>query len=128
VSGLLFLSFQNIFGMIFFWLARIRAIVHDGSSAIGSRIRDRTPRDFSFGPDPRRPIAVEGRVAPLWVVTRGDAERVAHPWSRTAMERRREPDEVLPARPKARRRKSSRTALCECGAGNGEEIFLPANP
>jgi len=36
VSGLLFLSFQNIFGMIFFWLARIRAIVHDGSSAIGA--------------------------------------------------------------------------------------------
>ena len=37
-------------------------------------------------------------------------------------------DETLPARAKARRRKSSRMALGQCGAENGGEIFLAANP
>src|SRR5271163_3637547 len=45
----------------------------------GSRIHDRAPRGFPFGPEPRRPIPVDGRVA-------GDAERVAPFRSGTPLE------------------------------------------
>jgi hypothetical protein len=50
-----------------------------------SRIHDRAPRDFPFGPEPRRPIPIDSRVA-------GDAERVAHFRDGTAMERWTEPE------------------------------------
>jgi hypothetical protein len=88
------------------------------------------PRDFPFGLEPGRAIPVDGREA-------GDAERVAYFRSGTEMERGPSPsrkldsgfaDEPLPARAKARRRKSSRMALGQCGAENGGEIFLAANP
>jgi hypothetical protein len=58
---------------------------------------------------PSRPIPVDGRVVPLWRNS-GFA------------------DEPLPARAKARRRRSSHTALSERGTEFGGEIFLPANP
>jgi hypothetical protein len=96
----------------------------------GNRIHDRSPRDFPFGLEPGRAIPVDGRAA-------GDAERVAHFRSGTAMERGRSPsrkldsgfaDGPLPAPPKALRRKSFRTALGEQAQEIRGEIFLPANP
>jgi hypothetical protein len=72
-----------------------------------SRIRDRTPRDFSFGLDPRQTIAVDGRVVPLWRVPGGYAEKVSHSRSGTAMEGGTEPEPQIRPRERLRGRATS---------------------
>ena len=97
-----------------------------------SRIHDRAPRDFPFGPEPRRPIPIDSRVA-------GDAGGVAHfpgagrRWSAgPSPSRRTRPDSGFAdeplTRPKAGRQASSRTALGEGGEGKPMRNFPACKP